>query len=211
MAPAAPEPLLFHALQRQLREAVFGDDLGNLAATSAVRAEPTQALINVLGGGRARDWCDRRDTARLETCAQLVAEAIDDTAAELVRSSGRDVLGLRWADAHVARLEHRPLSQVTAVRSLFEHRLAVGGDAHSPAVAAPSQRLPAPFTAIHGAGVRLLFDLGGDGAWVLSTGQSGHPLSDHYGDHAELWQRARDLPQTVAARGPALRLTPAAR
>jgi penicillin amidase len=213
MAPAAPEPLLFHALQRQLREAVFGDDLGNLAATSAVRAEPTQALINVLGGGRARDWCDRRDTARLETCAQLVAEAIDDTAAELVRSSGRDVLGLRWADAHVARLEHRPLSQVTAVRSLFEHRLAVGGDAHSPAVAAPSQRLPAPFTAIHGAGVRLLFDLGGDGAWVLSTGQSGHPLSDHYGDHAELWQRARDLPQRAAAASaaPALTLKPAAR
>ena len=219
MAPAAPEPLLFHALQRKLRDAVFGDDLGELAATAALRGEPTQSLINVLTGrARARDWCDRRDSARSETCAQIVAEAIDETAAELTRASGRDVLGLRWADVHAARLEHRPLSQVAALRGLFEHRLVVGGDTHSPAVAAPSQRMPAPFTAVHGAGVRLAFDLAGEGGWVLSTGQSGHPLSDHYGDQAELWQRGRALPRTetaaAAASGPArgvsLRLVPAA-
>ena len=213
MAANAPEPLLFHALQRKLREVVFGDDLGDLAATSVLRGEPTQPLIHVFSGrARARDWCDRRDSARSETCAQIVAEAIDETAAELTRDSGRDVLGLRWGDAHVARLEHRPLSQVAALRGLFEHRLVVGGDTHSPAVAAPSQRMPAPFTAVHGAGVRLALDLAGEGSGVLSTGQSGHPLSDHYGDQAELWQRSRALPLATAVRGPTpprlLRLTP---
>jgi penicillin amidase len=177
-----------------------------------LRGEPTQPLIHVFSGhARARDWCDRRDSARSETCAQIVAEAIDETAAELTRDSGRDVLGLRWGDAHVARLEHRPLSQVAALRGLFEHRLVVGGDTHSPAVAAPSQRMPAPFTAVHGAGVRLALDLAGEGSGVLSTGQSGHPLSDHYGDQAELWQQRRSLPLSSTARGSVLTLQPLSR
>jgi penicillin amidase len=199
MAANAPEPLLFHAWLRKLRLAVFADDLGELAAQTVERSEMTQALLNVLTGrARARDWCDRQDTRRVEGCAELAAETLDAAVAEVTQSSGRDVLGLRWGDVHIARLEHRPLSQVAALRSLFEHRVAVGGDTHSPAVAALSSNPQSPFTAVHGAGARLVFDLSGTvaegGAWVLSTGQSGHPASDHYGDQVELWQRGRYLP-----------------
>jgi acyl-homoserine lactone acylase PvdQ len=40
-----------------------------------------------------------------------------------------------------------------------------------------------------------VFDLADDGgSWILSTGQSGHLASDHYGDQVELWQRGRYLP-----------------
>jgi penicillin amidase len=196
MAASDPEPLLLHAWMRKLRLAVFADDLGELAAQTVERSEMTQALLNVLTGrARARDWCDRQDTRRVETCAQLAAETLDAAVAELTQSSGRDVLGLRWGDVHIARLEHRPLSNVAPLRSLFEHRVAVGGDTHSPAVAALSTRAEAPFAAVHGAGARLVFDLADDGgSWILSTGQSGHLASDHYGDQVELWQRGRYLP-----------------
>lgn len=196
MAANAPEPLLLHAWLRKLRLAVFADDLGELAAQTVERSEMTQALLNVLAGrARVRDWCDRQDTRRVETCAQLAAETLDAAVAELTQSSGRDVLGLRWGDIHIARLEHRPLSSVAALRGLFEHRVAVGGDTHSPAVAALSSNPQTPFAAVHGAGARLVFDLADDGgSWILSTGQSGHPASDHYGDQVELWQRGRYLP-----------------
>jgi penicillin amidase len=195
----AAEPLLLHAWKRKLRLAIFGDDLGDLAPLTVERSEMTQALINVLAGrARARDWCDRRDTARTETCAELAGEALDAAATELARDSGRDVLGLRWGDLHFARLEHRPLSNVAFLRTLFEHRVAVGGDTHSPAVAALAARGEAPFAAVHGAGTRLVFDLahGLDrgATWILATGQSGHPASDHYSDQLELWQRGRTLP-----------------
>jgi penicillin amidase len=202
MSASAPEPLLFHAWQRKLRLAVFADDLGDLAAHTVERSEMTQALLNVLAGrAGARDWCDRQDTPRVETCAELAAEALDAAVAELAQASGRDVLGLRWGDAHAARLEHRPLSSVVALRSLFEHRVAVGGDTHSPAVAALSPDPQTPFVAVHGAGARMVFDLGGDGgSWILSTGQSGHPASDHYGDQLPLWQHGRYLPVKSASR-----------
>ena len=205
LAAEAPEPLLLHAWLRKLRLAIFEDDLGEFAAVTVARSEMTQALLNVLTGqARARDWCDRQGTPRVETCAQLAAETLDAAVAELTEQSGRDVLGLRWGDVHVARLEHRPLSNVAALRSLFEHRVPVGGDAHSPAVAALSPNPQSPFVAVHGAGARLVFDLAaplaeGGGAWVLSTGQSGHPLSDHYGDQTELWQRGRYLPVKAPA------------
>lgn len=199
MRADAPEPLLLHAWKRKLRLAIFGDDLGELAPLTVERSEMTQALINVLAGrARARDWCDRRDTPRAETCAELAGETLDAAVTDLARASGRDVLGLRWGDLHFARLEHRPLSNVAVLRSLFEHRVAVGGDTHSPAVAALAARGEAPFAAVHGAGTRLVFDLahGLDrgATWILATGQSGHPASEHFGDQLELWQRGRYLP-----------------
>jgi len=200
MAVDAPEPLLLHAWMRNLRRAIFADDLGELAPALVERSEMTQALLNVLGGqAQARPWCDRRDSARIETCAELAAETLDATVAELAAASGRDVLGLRWGDAHVATLEHRPLSGAVLLRGLFEHSAAVGGDSHSPAVAALSLAPQAPFSSRHGAGARLVLDLSqtldqGGGSWILSTGQSGHPASDHYGDQFALWRRSRQLP-----------------
>jgi len=217
MAAGAPEPLLLHAWLRKLRLAIFADDLGDFAPFTVERSEMTQALLNVLTGkATARNWCDRQGTPRVETCAELAAEALDGAVADLTQSSGRDVLGLRWGDAHVARLEHRPLSNVPVLRGLFEHRVPVGGDAHSPAVAALSPNPQTPFTAVHGAGARMIFDLSpatglDGGAWVLSTGQSGHPASDHYGDQVEAWQRGRYLPLAGTYRADATLLLQPAR
>lgn len=196
MQADAPEPLLLHAWLRKLRLAVFADDYGPLAAAFVERSEMTQPLINVLvGRAQARDWCDVQGTPRRETCAELAAETLDAAVAELTQQSGRDVLGLRWGEAHVARLEHRPLSSVPVLRRLFEHRLPVGGDTHTPAVTALARDPAEPFTAVHGAGVRLLFDLAaGGGQWILSAGQTGHPFDDHYSDMAALWQQGRTLP-----------------
>lgn len=207
MSADAAEPLLLHAWLRKLRIAVFADDLGDLAPQTVERSEMTQALVNVLTGkARARRWCDRQSSPRVETCAELAAEALDAAVTELAETTGRDPLGLRWADVHVARLDHRPLSNVPVLRSLFEHRVAVGGDTHSPAVAALSPDPKAPFASGHGAGVRMVFDLapalGVDGgAWVLSTGQSGHPASDHLSDQLVTWQRGGYLPLKPDMRG----------
>jgi penicillin amidase len=111
MAADRPEPLLFHAWLRRLRHRVFADDLGG-AQDMAAGSELTRATLRVLRGEtRARDWCDDRDTPNTrEGCAQIAAEALDEAMAELGRDSGRDILGLRWDDAHRAVHEHRSFS-----------------------------------------------------------------------------------------------------
>ncbi len=210
MDAAAPEPLLLHAWLRALRLRIFGDDLGEPGA-QLLRGEMTQAMLNVLAAGaRARDWCDDRSSRRVETCAELAAETLDATVKDLTRSSGRDVLGLRWGDVHVARLEHRPLSQVPVLARWFEQRLPRGGDTHTISVAALSGHPRGPFAAVHGPGVRLVFDLAQPGgAWINATGQVGHPLSAHYRDLSGRWQQGTYLPIGQGAASDVLRLLPA--
>ena len=53
-----------------------------------------------------------------------------------------------------------------------------------------------PFAQNHGAGYRAIYDLGRPerSVFVISTGQSGNPLSSHYEDYAEPWRDGRYLP-----------------
>lgn len=50
---------------------------------------------------------------------------------------------------------------------------------------------PEPFSALSGAGYRGVYDLADpdSSVFIVSTGQSGHPLSRHYDDMAGLWRR----------------------
>ena len=53
-----------------------------------------------------------------------------------------------------------------------------------------------PFAQNHGAGYRAVYDLGYPerSVFVISTGQSGNPLSSHHEDYAEPWGAGRYLP-----------------
>ena len=53
-----------------------------------------------------------------------------------------------------------------------------------------------PLAQNHGAGYRAIYDLGRPerSVFVISTGQSGNPLSSHYKDYAEPWRDGRYLP-----------------
>ena len=53
-----------------------------------------------------------------------------------------------------------------------------------------------PLAQNHGAGYRTVYDLGYPerSVFVISTGQSGNPLSSYYEDYAEPWRDGRYLP-----------------
>ena len=53
-----------------------------------------------------------------------------------------------------------------------------------------------PLAQNHGAGYRAIYDLGRPerSVFVVSTGQSGNPLSSHYEDYAGSWRDGRYLP-----------------
>ncbi len=58
---------------------------------------------------------------------------------------------------------------------------------------------PAPFRNVHGAGYRGVYDFADpdSSVFIISTGQSGHPLSRHYDDLGELWRRGEYIPMTL--------------
>jgi len=203
MAPDRPEPLLYHAWRRELAQRVFGDDFADLSADFVANEDMTRALLHLLEGrASGRDWCDdRRTEQRFETCATLMAEALDAAVAQLAEDSGRDVAGLRWGDQHIAVAEHRPLSSVAGVSQLFELRTPYPGDTHTINVGALSNRPGAPFTTRHTASLRAIYDLGAPekSLWILSSGQAGNPLSPLYSSMLPLWRDVEYLPMTPAA------------
>jgi penicillin G amidase len=206
MKADAPEPLLFHAWLRELKHRIYADDFGPLADDFVDGAERTAALLHLLAGrAKSRDWCDDRTTPhRIESCATLAGEALDDSVARLLQSTGRDAAGLRWGEAHVAVGEHRPMSNVPGLRRLFELRIAYPGDTFTINVGALSHRAEAPFATRHAASLRAIYDLAAldrNSLWVHSTGQVGNPFSDLYSSMLPLWRDVRYLPMRRATAG----------
>ncbi len=208
---------MLHAWLRRLRLHMFADDLGDLADEMVTGNERTLATLNVLRGvTRARNWCDDRTTEPIETCSEIAATALDESVAELSQQSGRDVLALRWGDAHQVRNEHRPLSNVALLRPWFELSGAAPGDSFTINVGQLSLAKDTPYATRHAASLRAVYDLapGGGGAWNFPTGEDGHPLSDHYGDLFAAWRRVDLTPmqwqsQTQGSHpGVVLQLTP---
>jgi penicillin G amidase len=204
MDPKLPEPLVFHAWMRELKHRVFEDDFGPLTAEYIDAAERTSFLLHVLSGrAQARDWCDDRRTGhRVESCAAIAAEALDTAVSQLTSSSGRDVAGLRWGEAHLAIGEHRPLSSVGWLSRLVELRTPFPGDTYTVNVGALTHRPDAPFTTRHVPSLRAVYDLAAldrNSFWVLSSGQSGTPFAEHYANMVPLWRDVQYLPMRPAA------------
>jgi len=62
-----------------------------------------------------------------------------------------------------------------------------------------SGRDPTPFLNVHGAGYRGVYDFADpdSSVFIISTGQSGHPLSRHYDDLGQLWRRGEYIPMSL--------------
>lgn len=204
MAADRPEPLLFHAWRRALTLRIFADDFGDHAAELVATADLTPALLRVLeGAATARDWCDDRATPhRVESCAALMTETLEQSVVQLTQASGRDVAGLRWGDAHVAVAEHRPFSGVAPLARAFELRTPVPGDTYTVNATALSYRPDLPFSTRHASTLRAIVDLAQpeQSLWVQATGQSGNVLSDQYASLLPLWRDVQYLPMRAAPR-----------
>jgi len=199
MAAERPEPLLFSAWYRELTRLVMADELGS-RFEEAWALRPT-FMANALSG-RNR-WCDNVATAEAETCDQLIARALTLALDWLEARYGSDPAAWRWDEAHVAVLEHRPMSRVPYLSRLFEIRRPVPGDTYT--VNVGRYRLSddvAPFTNVHGPGLRAIYDLDDPdrSLYIHTTGQSGNPLSPFYRSFADLWATGQYIPMTTSRR-----------
>jgi penicillin amidase len=131
----------------------------------------------------------------------LLAGALEDALADLRARLGEDPAAWRWGALHLVRFAH-PLARLPLVGTLFvaaEHEL--GGDEQTVLQAGVDARLG--FDAVVIPSWRVVVDLADVDrtAAVLTTGQSGNPVSPHWNDQTELWARGelRSCPFTRPA------------
>ncbi len=198
MSEHLPEPLLYAAWMRALQERLIRDDLGALA-DQFTHLEPIfiERVFRDIDG--AAVWCDVIQSAARETCADMARLALDDALVWIDETYGAPLETLRWGDAHEALHEHPVLGQAPGLGWLVNIRQSTSGGDNTLLRGLTKGTGPGPFLNVHGPGYRGIYDFADpdSSVFIISTGQSGHPLSRHYDDLGQLWRRGEYIPMTL--------------
>ncbi len=193
-----PEPLIYMAWLRVLNERLIRDELGPLA-DDVTRPDPVfveRVFRNTDGAGV---WCDILQSSPVETCTDIARIALDEALLGLTEIYGPNIESWRWGDAHQATHDHPVLGDVPVLRYFVNIRQSTSGSDDTLLRGATKGTDPEPFLNVHGAGYRGVYDFADpdSSVFILSTGQSGHPLSRHYDDMGVLWRRGEYIPMSL--------------
>ena len=193
-----PEPLIYMAWVRHLQRRLIQDELGTLAQEFD-NIEPLfieRVFRDVDGAGI---WCDVIQSAPRETCADIARQALDEAIIWLDETYGGSIEALRWGDAHQATHDHPVLGKVPFIKSIVNIRQSTSGGDNTLMRGKTLGRGENPFLNVHAAGYRGVYDFTDpdSSVFIVSTGQSGHPLSRHYDDLGELWRRGEYIPMSL--------------
>jgi penicillin G amidase len=206
-----PEPLIYAAWMRALQNRLIRDELGPLAETFT-HVDPVFIERVFRDTDGAGEWCNVVQSSVRESCTEMATLALDEALLRLTETYGQAVESWRWGDAHMTTHRHSVLGDVAGLRHFVNIRQSTSGGDHTLMRARTSGREPTPFASVHGAVYRGIYDFADPegSVFILSTGQSGHPLSRHYDDLGELWRRGEYIPMTLdpeLARGGAVGIT----
>ena len=187
------EPLIYMAWLRELMRVLFADELGPVFEDYwRIRLEVIHRAL-----GERTQWCDDVTTGEAETCADAVGRALEISLESLASDYGSELGEWRWGEAHAVRMNSPILGAIPVIGSWFEVARPTGGERETVNAAGFEVADPdRPFAQSHGAGYRAVYDLGNPerSVFVISTGQSGNPLSPYYEDYATPWSEGRYLP-----------------
>lgn len=194
MGVDAPQALILSAWFRRMPGLLSNDETDGLGDVTAYfrMTFVDRVLSNADGMGH---WCDNVKTPAAESCAQIAGQALDEAIEELTQTYGSDMAKWNWGEAHQAVSSHRPFSQVAVLRDIFELRAPTPGDSHTVNVGS-MRHASEPYANTHAASLRAIYDLANldQSQYMYSTGQSGHALSDFYGNMKQEWAAVRMLP-----------------
>ncbi|SEN43775.1 penicillin amidase [Gemmobacter aquatilis] len=193
-----PEPLIYQAWMRALQDRLIRDEIGPMA-DEFTHIEPIfleRVYRNVEG---AAGWCDVVQSAVVETCADLARIALDEALLGLSETYGPNVESWRWGDVHQAAQDHPVMGDVPVLRYFVNIRQSTSGDDSTLMRGVTKGSGPNPYLNVHGAGYRGVYDFADpdSSVFIISTGQSGHPLSRHYDNLGERWRQGEYIPMSL--------------
>ena len=187
-----PEPLIFTAFMASLHRILITDRVGvELGDNGPFDAATLVSLIK-----NHPVWCDSKDKPDPD-CRLTLARAFDDALAMLVKRDGADASRWRWGHEHVAVLTHKVYSHIPLLDRFSDLSMPSSGGFYTlDRGGGYEQPENLPFARTQGGGFRGLYDLSDldKSRFMITTGQSGHIFSPHYGDLAPLWNDVKSIP-----------------
>ena len=189
MSESRPEPLIYASWARAVQRQLVQDDLGPLAGEFS-RPDPKflERAFQDIDGAAA--WCDIVQTEKTENCDDIALLGLDEALSQLRESYGNDIASWRWGGAHQARHDHPVLGDRALFSWIFSIRQPVSGGDHTLNKGKMSGSGDNPYESVLGPGYRGIYDFSDLNAsrFIIATGQSGHPLSEHFDDQSPLWK-----------------------
>ena len=142
-------------------------------------------------------WCDDPQTGPIESCQDASNKAFDKALDYLSNEYGKDPSKWSWGAAHTALSEHRPLTKVPFLGSLFNLKTPFAGDSFSVNVGRLQLlRSSNPYETLQAASLRTVYDLSDleQSVFIYQTGQSGWVQSKLYRNMNPLWAKNEYLP-----------------
>ena len=187
--------LIFNAWVDQLTRKLFSR-LGYLFTENYGARNFRNPLILQLQNPNS-PWCDDPKTAQVESCADASNAAFGDALEQLSAQFGNSPKNWAWGNAHIAVSEHRPLSKVPLLGSIFNLSQPFPGDSFSINVGRLELlRADNPFETKQAPSLRTLYDLSDleQSLFIYQTGQSGWVQSKFYRNMSGLWAENAYLP-----------------
>jgi penicillin amidase len=193
-----PEPLIYAAWIRTLQTRLIEDELGPLHEEFS-QVEPLfieRVYRDIAGAGQ---WCDVVQSTPVETCADIARLALDDALTGLVKTYGSEITALRWGEAHQATHDHPALGDISILKWFVNIRHSTSGGDNTLQRGKTIGTGPNPYLNVHAGAYRGVYDFADSDSsvFIISTGQSGHPLSRHYDNLGELWRRGEYVPMSL--------------
>ncbi len=190
-------PLILTAWHKNLAEAMLKDELGDdFELVEVGNITRILGMLKTVGGS---DWCNDVTTSDSESCGDVLFKSLEKTVAELSAAYGSKWQEWRWGTAHVTLHEHRPFTQVEMLDPYFTIRQEMDGGKYTLLRNSNNFSKKEPFAGMHGAALRTVYDFADleKSLFVISTGQSGNVMSDHYDDLAGLWGNMQYIPMVT--------------
>ncbi|HLY24876.1 MAG TPA: penicillin acylase family protein [Aggregatilineales bacterium] len=178
---------LFEAFWTQLTTKVWGSHFGYVPDGSNV-AWGTKLLLDQPDNPF---WDDPTTTDKKETRDDMLRSAFVAAYSDVTKSLGADYKTWKWSTLHTATFSSKPLgaSGISVIENLVNYGpVGVGGG--SLTINHSGWSTSDPYATQSISSMRMIVDLSNfdNSQWIISTGESGHPSSDHYHDMTDKWR-----------------------
>ncbi len=182
------EPLIMVAWLRAFADRLATDELGDTGGRFTTLRPVFFERVLADANGASR-WCDDVATDATETCQALLQDSLAAGLKDLAARFGPDRTDWRWGQAHRAMHSHLPLGFVPLVSRIFSRQVPTAGGSYTVSRGSYSIGGGNPFANVHGGGYRAVYDLAHpeQSRFMIATGQSGNPYSEHYDDLVAEW------------------------
>ncbi len=201
--PSSTAATIFDLFFMNLARNTLADEIGETAYQSLIELSylPVQIISRMLRDDSV--YFNRIDTDRTETRGEMVRLSMRQTIDQLEERFGPEAIEWRWENLNTITLrppllgeaaesENAPAAFKMIVNNLFS-KGPYPTHGNSMTVNKSEYNWNRPFEVTLGPSIRRIIDFStpGRSLSVLPTGQSGNPMSTHYGDQTELWLDGR--------------------